>query len=46
MSRERPTDKPILKTFDQPELMMPVQCNQHNWMRGPTSMFCRILISR
>lgn len=31
---QRPTDKPILKTFDQPELMMPVQCNQHNWMRA------------
>jgi plastocyanin len=31
---QRPTDKPILKTFAKPEMMIPVQCNQHNWMRA------------
>ncbi len=31
---QSPTDKPILKTFDKPEMMIPVQCNQHPWMRA------------
>ncbi len=31
---QRPTDKPILKTFSKPEMMMAVQCNQHPWMRA------------
>jgi hypothetical protein len=31
---QSPTDKPILKTFARPEMMMPVQCNQHPWMRA------------
>jgi len=29
-----PTDKPITKTFPTPEMMIPVQCNQHPWMRA------------
>ncbi|HKD82701.1 MAG TPA: DUF2012 domain-containing protein [Candidatus Angelobacter sp.] len=31
---QSPTDKPILKTFATPEMMIPVQCNQHPWMRA------------
>jgi len=31
---QMPTDKPILKTFAKPEMMIPVQCNQHPWMRA------------
>jgi plastocyanin len=31
---QSPTDKPIIKTFSKPEMMMPVQCNQHPWMRA------------
>lgn len=31
---QRPTDKPIVKTFATPEMMVPLQCNQHNWMRA------------
>ena len=31
---QRPTDKPIVKTFSNAELMVPFQCNQHNWMRA------------
>lgn len=31
---QSPTDKPILKTFDKPEMMIPIQCNQHPWMRA------------
>lgn len=27
-----PRGDPIVKTFQHPELMMPVQCNQHPWM--------------
>ena len=30
---QMPTDKPILKTFANPEMMIPVQCNQHPWMK-------------
>lgn len=29
-----PTDKPIVKTFSAPEMMLPLQCNQHPWMRA------------
>lgn len=29
-----PTDKPIVKTFANPEMMLPLQCNQHPWMRA------------
>ncbi|HWR14626.1 MAG TPA: carboxypeptidase regulatory-like domain-containing protein [Terriglobales bacterium] len=28
-----PNDQPIQKTFNKPELMIPVKCNQHPWMR-------------
>jgi plastocyanin len=31
---QSPTDKPIVKSFSHPEMMMPVQCNQHPWMRA------------
>jgi plastocyanin len=31
---QMPTDKPIVKTFAKPEMMIPVQCNQHPWMRA------------
>jgi plastocyanin len=31
---QSPTDKPITKTFAAPEIMIPVQCNQHPWMRA------------
>jgi hypothetical protein len=31
---QSPTDKPIIKAFDKPEMMIPVQCNQHPWMRS------------
>jgi plastocyanin len=31
---QMPTSKPIIKTFANPEMMIPVQCNQHNWMRS------------
>ncbi|HEY6252876.1 MAG TPA: carboxypeptidase regulatory-like domain-containing protein [Candidatus Angelobacter sp.] len=30
---QAPKGKPIMKTFQQAELMMPVQCNQHPWMK-------------
>jgi plastocyanin len=30
---QMPRGKPIEKSFSHPELMMPVQCNQHPWMR-------------
>ena len=31
---QMPTSKPIIKTFSNPEMMIPVQCNQHPWMRA------------
>ncbi len=31
---QRPTDKPVVKIFSKPEMMVPLQCNQHNWMRA------------
>jgi plastocyanin len=30
---QMPTDQPITKKFPNPEMMIPVQCNQHPWMR-------------
>lgn len=30
---QAPHGKPIEKTFQHPEIMMPVQCNQHPWMQ-------------
>jgi hypothetical protein len=29
-----PTDKPIVKTFTNAEMMLALQCNQHPWMRA------------
>jgi plastocyanin len=31
---QTPTDKPVSKNFSSPEMMIPVQCNQHPWMRA------------
>jgi plastocyanin len=31
---QMPTDKPVTKKFGNPEMMIPVQCNQHPWMRA------------
>ena len=31
---QMPKGDPVEKTFMQPEIMMPVQCNQHNWMKA------------
>ncbi|MGZ4844968.1 MAG: carboxypeptidase regulatory-like domain-containing protein [Candidatus Angelobacter sp.] len=31
---QMPTDKPVTKTFANAEMMIPVQCNQHPWMRA------------
>ena len=31
---QMPTDKPITKAFSNAEMMIPVQCNQHPWMRA------------
>lgn len=31
---QMPTDQPIIKKFPNPEMMIPVQCNQHQWMRA------------
>lgn len=30
---QMPRGAPIVKIFQHPELMMPVRCNQHNWMQ-------------
>jgi plastocyanin len=30
---QMPRGKPIVKTFEHPEIMMPVRCNQHQWMQ-------------
>ncbi len=35
---QKPTDKPVTKTFSKPEIMIPVQCNQHPWMRAYISV--------
>ena len=31
---QMPTDQPVIKKFANPEMMIPVQCNQHPWMRA------------
>ena len=31
---QMPTDKPVMKKFPNVEMMIPVQCNQHPWMRA------------
>lgn len=31
---QMPTDQPITKSFPNPEMMVPLQCNQHPWMRA------------
>jgi plastocyanin len=31
---QMPTDKPVIKKFSNAEMMVPVQCNQHPWMRA------------
>jgi hypothetical protein len=31
---QQPTDKPVVKTFPNPEMMLALQCNQHPWMRA------------
>lgn len=31
---QMPGDKPIVKKFEHPEMMIPMQCNQHPWMRA------------
>lgn len=31
---QMPTDKPIIKSFPNPEMMIVLQCNQHPWMRS------------
>ena len=35
---QMPTDKPIVKTFKNPEMMIPLECNQHPWMRAYVSV--------
>jgi len=36
---QQPKADPITKQFSQPELMMPVKCNQHPWMKMYLSVF-------
>lgn len=31
---QQPKGRPMEKTFDQPEIMMPLQCNNHPWMKA------------
>jgi hypothetical protein len=35
---QMPTDPPIIKAFAKPEMMVPLQCNQHPWMRAYVSV--------
>lgn len=35
---QMPTDPPLLKSFAHPEMMIPLQCNQHPWMRAYVSV--------
>jgi hypothetical protein len=35
---QMPTDPPIMKSFVHPETMIPLQCNQHPWMRAYVSV--------
>lgn len=30
---QMPRGQPLIKTFQHPEMMLPVQCNQHQWMK-------------
>jgi hypothetical protein len=30
---QMPNSQPLEKTFDHPELMIPIKCNQHPWMQ-------------
>lgn len=31
---QKPTDPAVVKTFPHPEIMIPIQCNQHPWMKA------------
>ena len=31
---QMPSGQPIIRTFSRPEMMLPIQCNQHPWMRA------------
>ena len=31
---QKPTDPPVMKIFPHPEIMLPIQCNQHPWMKA------------
>jgi hypothetical protein len=31
---QKPTDPPVMKIFPHPELMIPIRCNQHPWMKA------------
>lgn len=31
---QKPTDPAVVKTFPHPEMMIPIQCNQHPWMKA------------
>ncbi len=35
---QMPMGQPITKTFANPEMMVPIQCNQHPWMRAYVSV--------
>jgi len=35
---QMPRGAPLTKTFQHPEIMMPVQCNQHPWMKAYVSV--------
>jgi plastocyanin len=36
---QMPNSQPLEKTFSQPELMIPIKCNQHPWMQMYLSVF-------
>jgi hypothetical protein len=36
---QSPGAEPLVKTFDHPELMIPVKCNVHPWMRAYINVF-------
>jgi len=31
---QKPSDPAVMKTFPHPEIMIPIQCNQHPWMKA------------
>lgn len=31
---QKPSDPPVVKNFPHPEIMIPIQCNQHPWMKA------------